>query len=107
MTYRGIVQNGIVIIENPDGLRDGTVVDVQPAGRRAKKSRDLQPRPAASAPNRSAKKAKALKSRARRASGDPLFEAFGLWKNRPEWKGKSTIEIAAELRRKAMGRLGA
>ena len=30
-----------------------------------------------------------------------LPEAFGIWKNRPEWKGLSTIQIAYKLREQA------
>lgn len=105
MTYRGIFQNGVVIVENADGLRNGTVVDVQPAKRSTKSKRSVRPQRSAAVRSRPAKKTR-RKGRARKAVGDPFIESFGLWKDRPEWKGKSTLEIAAELRRKAMGRFG-
>jgi len=35
MTYKGVVKNGVVVLENGEGLSDGTVVHVQPVGNRA------------------------------------------------------------------------
>jgi hypothetical protein len=42
MTYRGTVQNGVVVLESPTALPDGTSVTVQPV-----EFDDAQPAPAA------------------------------------------------------------
>ena len=35
MTYRGCVQNGVVVLDEPSGLADGTVVSVRPVSKRS------------------------------------------------------------------------
>lgn len=85
MTFRAIVQDGYI---NTRGrLPDGTPVTVVP---------DRAPR---------ATKSRANKSRKSSHRSTPLSElpAIGMWKNRPDWKGKSTAQIARALREKSLG----
>ena len=95
MTLRSVVRDGMIDVNGE--IPDGTPVRIV---------RDDKPR-------RSAKKAKApakrtAKKKATRAGvkpkSDPIMKVFGMWKDRPEWKGKSSVEIARELREKALGR---
>lgn len=46
-------------------------------------------------------KAKKMTKKERMAA---IMAAAGMWKDRPEWKGKSSAEIATELRKRAAGR---
>lgn len=89
--FRAVVRDGMININTHGELPDGTVVEVSPVRRRASKSstrRVMKP----------AKAAKMAKSKT-----NPLLELAGIWKDRPDWKGKSTLEIQRELRAKAMG----
>ncbi len=88
MSFRAIVQDGLIVINTHGKIPDGTPVRVvadEPARRKA-------------APKRAAKKPR------RRRTEVPLEElpAFGMWKNR--WKGKSTLQVLRELRAKSLGR---
>ncbi|MBX3403252.1 MAG: hypothetical protein KF699_07570 [Phycisphaeraceae bacterium] len=94
MTLRSVVRDGLIVVNTHGEIPDGTPVVIL---------RDDKPR-------RTGKKAKSAKQattkkKARSAARKPLRElaAFGMWKNRPEWKGKSSAEIARELREKALG----
>jgi hypothetical protein len=89
MTFRGVVRDGVIVILDGE-IPDGTPVEVSPLHRRSKKK--------ASTSTKSAKPTRARKP--------PLekLPAFGMWKNRPEWKGLSTLEIMAKLREKSLGR---
>ena len=89
MTFRGIVKNGVVVVEDATGLREGDVVEVA-------RVRRVKPARARSKPGT------APKERAGRVA-DPL-PGFGMWKDRPEWKGMTGAEVAAELRRGAFRR---
>lgn len=97
MTYRGIVQDGIVILESATGLRNGESVAVVPS----RKGGASRQRRGSALPRKG--RAKARRGVVRSGSLDPL-PGFGMWKNRSDWKGKTTLQIAAGLRRKAMGR---
>ncbi len=89
MTFRGVVKNGVIVLDNGAPLRDGDVVEVARAARRV----------TSKARTRTAVKAKPRKSR------DPL-PGFGVWADRADWKGKSSARIARDLRRAAAGRKG-
>ena len=90
MTFRTVVQDGLIVVNTHGALPDGTAVDVVPA-RRARPRKGESRKPSAGS-----------KSPKKKRLRDLAF--FGMWKDRPEWKGKSTLEIAAELREKALGR---
>lgn len=96
MTLRTVVRDGLIVVNTHGEIPDGTPVVIM---------RDDRPR-------RSVKKAKgpakrtAKKKAARagvRPKSDPIMKVFGMWKDRPEWKGKSSAEIARELRERALG----
>jgi hypothetical protein len=93
MIFKGIYRDGIIILEDATGLRNGTVVEVTRTAERAK---------AATKPT--AKSKKKSSTRRKRSGGSVAdWPAFGIWKNRPDWKGKTSVEIARELREKALG----
>lgn len=100
MTFRGIVKNGVVVFENGAALPDGTTVRVQPERKQAAKTASR------GAPTR--RKPRAPRKRSSRAEEvrEALAATFGIWKDRPEWRGMTTLEIQADLRRKAMGLRG-
>jgi hypothetical protein len=84
MTFRGVVKNGVVIVDDAAGLREGDVVDIAPVKRVKSSGKGLR--------GKSAEKKRAAKM------SDPL-PGFGMWRDRPEWKGMTGAQIAAELRR--------
>jgi hypothetical protein len=88
MTFRGVYRDGVVILDDHEGLRNGAVVKVT----RSTRGRKATGKAKTTTPKRGAKKAK-----------DPLLALAGIWKNRAEWKGKTTLQIVQELRRKALG----
>lgn len=81
MTYRGTVRNGVIVLSNAE-LPEGMSVRVSPES--------------------SPKRKRIRKPRTRRSTSRPL-PGFGMWKDRKEWRGKSSVEVARELRRAAMG----
>lgn len=96
MTYRGIVRNGRILVDIDD-LPDGTSVEITPIKRpSSKKSKKKKA---------TSRRRKPLSGSARRKKKDPFESIFGIWKDRPDWKGKSSLEILAELRAKSLGRL--
>jgi hypothetical protein len=95
MTFRGVFRNGVIVPQEGMSLPNGTVVDIR-AGKQGRRQK-----PATKATSRS----EALKQKRSRKTreDEPVLEGFGMWKNRADWRGKSTLEVARELRRKAMG----
>lgn len=91
MTFRAVVRDGMININTHGELPDGTVVEVSPVRRRARKTSTRSAR-------KSTKATKTAKTKA-----NPLLALAGIWKDRPDWRGKSTLEIQRELRTKAMG----
>lgn len=90
MEFRGTFRDGVVIPDQTDGLRNGDVVRFIPAKKRIK--------PSATASTR-AKPSRTGKAVAKRRL-DAFMSAFGCMKDRPDWKGKTTLEIVAELRKR-------
>jgi hypothetical protein len=102
MVYRGTVQGGVVVLSDPGALPEGTAVEVRP--KRGAKVRG-KVKPVAGRSDSVTGRSRKAPSRAG-ASGTPSLKplpGFGMWKNRADWRGKSTLTIARELRRKAMG----
>ena len=103
MTYRGIYRDGVVVLQGDVALQDGEAVEVNtakpnrqpPATPNKKKLRS-------EAPQRRAGGKTAKKTRTRKSIQD--LAAFGIWKDRAEWKGLSTLEIMAQLRTHSLGR---
>ncbi len=102
MTFTGTYHNGMVILDNSKGLREGARVEVLPAHAKARRA-------AASKGNRSAMPRKSppgakpgAASRAGPRAGKRQADAFaalcGMWKDRADWKGRSSADIARELR---------
>ena len=115
MIYKGVYRDGIVIIQGEVDLRNGAVVDVNLRGGRGGRgsrsrgsgkaeSKELTAAQIASLFKHNAwdlmRRAKVTKKQ-RMAS---LLAARGNWKDRPEWKGKSSAQVAAELRKQASRR---
>jgi hypothetical protein len=86
MVYRGVYQDGVVVLEGEVDLRNGSRVEVQPARR---------------ATTAESKKRAGKGARTSAKSADPLLKFFGVWKDRADWKGRSSVEVAKELRRRA------
>ena len=76
----------------PDEIPDGTPVRVSRLQRTSK----------AKPPRVGSKGKKTAKRGQKKRTG--LDKLIGIWKDRPDWKGKSTLQIAAELRQKSLGR---
>ncbi len=88
MTYTGVYRDGIVLLDGDVDLRNGSRVEVLPARRsgvtKTKKRRAKEP--------------------GAKASSDPLLKFFGMSKDRADWKGRSSSEIARKLRRRTSSR---
>ena len=88
MTFRGTVIKGVVVPDAGSELPEGARVSVNPLRSSSRPKR-------IAATSRGNKKSK-TRAKARKA---PLTALAGIWKDRPDWKGKSSIQIVAELRR--------
>jgi hypothetical protein len=87
MTYRGVYQDGVVILEGDVPLRNGDRVSVNPS---KAKTRSRQ-KPKLRSGRSGAKPSKKV---------HPFIALAGIWKDRPDWKGKSTLEVVADLRKR-------
>jgi hypothetical protein len=99
MTIRGIIRNGM--IETDGELPDGTEVRIVPVKPRGTKSARAGQPAVKTAPRK--KRVAAARKRGDSKS-NPLLPLFGIWKDRPEWKGLTTLEIHKLLRAKSMGK---
>lgn len=106
MTYRGVYRGGVVRLEGEVDLPEGSVVEVSRAGRTSRKRTASEQRRANAEGKAAAAYWKRLTSkRMTKAQRLAAFEAaFGAWKDRPEWEGLSSAQIAAELRKRAARR---
>lgn len=99
MTFRAVVQDGLIVINTHGAIPDGTTVRVVRAG---------APRKVAKTASRATKgpRAKEAGKPVRRVAQKPhpLLALAGIWKDRPDWRGKSSTEVVAELRRRSVGR---
>lgn len=88
MVYRGTVLRGMVVLNDPGALADGTPVDVRPRrqGRRAAAKRVGEAKPAATAT-----RGKAAKKR-----GSTDLPGFGSWRHRKDIG--DTAEFVRRLR---------
>lgn len=100
MTYRGVYRDGIIVptdlLDLPDGARLSFSIMPQKSGSGSKRK---------AAPRRkgSKKKSSRMTSVERVAA---FMKGFGVSREVPEWKGKSTGEIARQLRTAALGNWG-
>jgi hypothetical protein len=94
MTFRAVVRDGMININTHGRLPDGTVVEVLPVTPASKPKGPSKAR--SRGPRKPTKRGKA-------EPANPLLAIAGIWKDRPDWKGKSTLEIQRELREKALG----
>ncbi|MEK6703975.1 MAG: hypothetical protein AABZ53_17085 [Planctomycetota bacterium] len=114
MTYKGVYRDGIVTLQGDVDLRNGAAVDVNLRSV-PKKSRRKTLSAKASAKRKATSNVAALF----RANGWELLPQSkmtkeqriaaalavqGTWSDRPDWKGKSTVQIAKELRERASRR---
>jgi len=97
MTFRGTVINGVIVPDTGQTLPEGTRFNLSPLpGARRRGSRT-----AAKAPGSNGTRAKARAAgtqRNRAAASHPLTALAAIWKDRSDWKGKSSGEGVAELR---------
>lgn len=108
MTFRGTVQAGLIVIDTHGKIPDGTEVEVIESPTGAVRTRSARSTSSKRPAGRAKPKAKPRKSSANKKKGQASLEAFrkivGIWADRPEWKGKTSVEIARELREKSMRR---
>ena len=113
MTYKGVYRDGIVIIQGDVDFRNGAVVDVNLRGRRksAKKkssgkaeANQMTPAQIAGLFKDNAWDSIRRTKMTKKQRMATLLAARGTWKDRPEWNGKSSAQVAAELRTKASRR---
>ncbi len=98
MMLRTIVRDGLIVVNTHGELPDGTRVVIV---------RDDRPRQNAKkimTPAKRATKKKAARRAKRGPLSDPILKVFGMWKDRPEWKGKSSAQIARDLRESVYSR---
>lgn len=90
--FRTVVRDGLIVINTHGEVPDGTPVEVM--------------RTADRATNRAGKKAAKKSKKKSKQKTPPLdnLPGFGMWKDRPEWKGLTTLEIMARLRERSLGR---
>jgi predicted DNA-binding antitoxin AbrB/MazE fold protein len=101
MTFKGTFRNGVIIPEEEVALREGEVVEItrpplrkrKPASRKAV-ARGLPTKKAGGKPTRMTAKRRL----------EVFLSAFGSMKNKPEWQGRSSAEIAREIRTRASRR---
>lgn len=95
MTFRTVVRDGLIVINTHGELPDGTPVEVvRTPSAESNNTRTVK------------KRSKSARGASKPAGGvsDPIEALAGIWKDRPDWKGKTTSQIAAELREKSLGR---
>jgi hypothetical protein len=87
MSFRGTFTKGIIVPDEAQSLPEGTRVAVNPL--RASEKQAIRPR-----------KTRVSRQRApQNLKVHPLTALAGIWKDRADWKGKSSVQIVAELRR--------
>ena len=115
MTYRGIYRDGFVIIQGNVDLQNGDSVDVNLRGAAKAPSRS---KPRTTPADTKAFKRGQIAEMSRSNAWDlmrrtrmtkahriaAVLDSRATWKDRPDWKGKSTAEIASELRIRASRR---
>jgi hypothetical protein len=92
MTYRGIYRDGAIVLGETLDIPNGTPIEFDVL-RRSRTKRRVAKKP-------SSKKSKRMTAEERVAA---FMKGFGVSRDREEWKGRSTADIARELRRKAAG----
>jgi hypothetical protein len=111
MTYKGVYRDGIVILQGDTNIQNGALVDVNLRGakRTAKssaRSKTIEHSTlilaATSTHNAWNSLLRTKLTKAQRMAA--LLAARGSWKDRPDFKGKSSAQAAAELRTKASRR---
>ncbi len=106
MTYRGVYRDGVVVLQGDVALQEGEAVEVNTARpNRATIAVPNKKSLRSDAPAKRTRGTKAKKTQSRKKVQD--LAAFGIWKNRAEWKGLSTLEIMAQLRTRSLGRTSA
>jgi hypothetical protein len=80
MTFRTVVRDGLIVINTHGEIPDGTPVEL------------------VRIPSE-----KGRRGASRQKSGDTFVAIVGAWRDQPAWKGKSSVEVATELRRRRMG----
>ncbi|HYE62659.1 MAG TPA: antitoxin AF2212-like protein [Phycisphaerales bacterium] len=104
MTFRGTYRNGVIIPEEGATLQEGDTVEIQVRSRRAttpKKARSGLGGPRKCRTSKAAKKLNASKRMTGKQRLELFLQSFGMWKDKPEWKGRSSADIAREIRSRA------
>lgn len=94
MTLRTIVRDGLVAVNTHGQIPDGTPVEIV----RLDKPEKIP------AKKKLAKKSLSKRPKISKKKQDPFDQFYGMWKDRADWKGRSTEKIAQELREQASSR---
>lgn len=98
MTLRGTFRDGVVYVSGgreADALRNGDSVEITP----------VHFKPRAAATTSRGKRALPARKPATKIQRLAAFDAaFGMWKDRKEWAGLTSVEVVAGLRRRASER---
>jgi hypothetical protein len=97
MIYRGVYRDGVVTLQGDVDLPDGSVVEVLPKARATPAKKAVSRRK----PEKASKSQKAPKRLSKADRVAAALAVMGDWKDRADFKGRSTLDIAQELRRKA------
>jgi hypothetical protein len=82
MTYRGVYRDGVIVLSGEVQLHDGDSVQV------TRESRTGKVRPGKRTSK--SKKSKAL---------HPVLKLAGIWKDREDWRGLSSVEVLELIRK--------
>jgi len=107
MTYRGVYRDGVVRVEGDVDLRNGSHVEITAAIKPlVAKANSQSPRPKSASKVTGNMWELAMSKRLTKAQRiAAALAACGDWKDRTEWKGKSSSQIASELRKTAASRV--
>ncbi|MFN0132712.1 MAG: hypothetical protein ACKVW3_09320 [Phycisphaerales bacterium] len=100
MTYRGIVKNGVVVFEDGAGPPNGTPVRVEAS--KGPTTNGAARKLAQRGPS-GGRRARPTREHIRKT----FDAAFGMWQDRPDWKGLSSAEVSLRLRQNLSRRSGA
>ncbi len=90
MTYRGVYRDGVIVLSGDVDLQNGDTVDVNrnsAAGVTPKRK-----------PVSADKKRARAGSSKKKQSEHPFLALAGMWKDRKDWRGKSSVKVVAEIR---------
>lgn len=107
MSYRGVYRDGVVRLEGDVDLQEGSRVEVSPERdpRLPRTAADLRRAKAAGKAAAALWKRLARKKMTKAERLAAADAAYGMYKDRADWEGKTSAEISLELRKRASRRV--